>query len=309
MPHKTLIIGVGGTGLSTIREIRRLIAERYELGLEAPEVSSIRFLYIDTDEGDVNKRNWFVLGKKIHLRSSECAYITGDKLGPLVETPDNHPAIAAWMPPVKDFIGDPGPGAKGIRPYGRLIYEAAENKAKVRKACTDLYNGLDTDFSHFAEWRIYLIAGLSGGTGSGMSLPLSFDLVRWHLHARGVRTQKFFSFFVLPPLQISDRHARYHQNAYAFLRELNYRALQSARAATLYQLLPPGAAQCEWARNWFRPSASTDRSPCVPQHSRWRGLRYCGFLDGQRSAYRADWTVVIQKGSTPRAFLRSDSRA
>jgi hypothetical protein len=228
MPHKTLIIGVGGTGLSTIREIRRLIAERYELGLEALEVSSVKFLYIDTDEGDVAQRNWFVLGKKIHLRSSECAYITGDKLRPLVETPENHPAIAAWLPPVKDFIGEPGPGAKGIRPYGRLIYEAAENKAKVRKACTDLYNGLDTDFPHLAEWRIYLIAGLSGGTGSGMSLPLSFDLVRWHLHTRGVRTQKFFSFFVLPPLQISDRHARYHQNAYAFLRELNYRALQSA---------------------------------------------------------------------------------
>jgi hypothetical protein len=227
MPHKTLIIGVGGTGLSTIREIRRLIAERYELGLEASEVSSIRFLYIDTDAKDIDRRNWSVLGKKIDLHVSECAFITGDKLGELVRTPENYPAIDAWLPPVRDFIGQPGDGAKGIRPYGRLIYEAAENKALVRKACVDLYNGLDTAFPQFDEWRIYLIAGLSGGTGSGMSLPLSVDLVKWNLHEHGVKTKKFASFFVLPPLQISERHERYHQNAYAFLRELNYRALQA----------------------------------------------------------------------------------
>src|ERR1017187_5890775 len=96
MPHKTLIIGVGGTGLSTIREIRRLIAERYELGLEASEVSSIRFLYIDTDAKDIDRRNWSVLGKKIDLHVSECAFITGDKLGELVRTPENYPAIDAW---------------------------------------------------------------------------------------------------------------------------------------------------------------------------------------------------------------------
>ena len=228
MPQKTLILGIGGTGLSTIREIRRLLAERFEAGLESPEVAAVRFLYVDTDEGDVDHHSWTVLGKKINLKPSECVYITGDKLKPVVDTPENFPAINAWLPPVKDFIGDPGNGAKGIRPYGRLIYESADNKSRVRSACTDIYNALDRDFSGLRDWRIYLIAGLSGGTGSGMSLPLSFDLVRWHLHSKGVKTQQFYSFFVLPPLQISDRHTRYHQNAYAFLRELNSYALQKS---------------------------------------------------------------------------------
>ena len=31
MAHKTLIIGIGGTGLTAIRENRRLIAERYKI--------------------------------------------------------------------------------------------------------------------------------------------------------------------------------------------------------------------------------------------------------------------------------------
>jgi hypothetical protein len=234
MTQKTLILGLGGTGLSTIREIRRLLAERFEAGLDAPEVGSLKFLYIDTDEGDVAQHSWTVLGKKIHLKPSECVYITGDKLKPVVDTPENFPAINAWLPQVKDFIGNPGNGAKGIRPYGRLIYESADNKSRVRDACTDTYNALDRDFSHLRDWRIYLIAGLSGGTGSGMALPLSFDLVRWHLHAKGVKTQKFYSYFVLPPLQISNRHARYHQNAYAYLRELNYYAFQKADDALPY---------------------------------------------------------------------------
>ena len=88
---KTIVMGIGGTGLSTIREIRRLIAERYEQGLNAPEVSATRFIYIDTHQEDINTEStkWSVLGKDISLTEGEKVIITGDRLKPLIDNPDD----------------------------------------------------------------------------------------------------------------------------------------------------------------------------------------------------------------------------
>jgi len=221
---KTLIVGMGGTGLTVIREIRRLIAERYEQGLKAPEVAAVRFLYIDTDSGDRQRLNWTVLNKGIHLAEGEAAIISGDQLRPMVERPEDFPDIKPWLPRIADYIGEPGPGAKGIRPYGRLIYEYNLNKQLIQQKCIDGFNSLNQSFRQIQDWRFYLVAGLSGGTGSGMFLPFSYDLIRWNLYQKGTASQKFRAFFILPPLQVAGRHDRYHPNAYAALRELNYHA-------------------------------------------------------------------------------------
>jgi hypothetical protein len=226
---KTIVIGIGGTGLSTIREIRRLIAERYEQGLEAAEVSATRFVYIDTHQEDINILKWSVLGKDISLTEGEKVIITGDLLKPMIDNPEDYPDISPWLPFIKNYVGDPGKGAKGIRPYGRLIYEYNENKREIRSKIVDLYNSLNQSFPQINEWRFYLVGGLSGGTGSGMFIPLSFDLESWNLYQRGTAFKKFYSFLVLPPLQINDRHNRYHANAYAALSEINYLAFQPER--------------------------------------------------------------------------------
>src|SRR5262245_4151595 len=82
---KNLIIGIGGTGLSTIRELRRLIAERYEKGLDDPAASGVRFIYVDTDSNYAStKSNWSVLGKDISMKEGEKVSISGDRLSPMV---------------------------------------------------------------------------------------------------------------------------------------------------------------------------------------------------------------------------------
>lgn len=221
--QKTIILGIGGTGLSAIKELRRLIAERYEKGLQTDEVAATKFIYIDTHTKDVNTLNWSVLGKDIRLTEGEQAIITGDSLGAMVSEPEDYDDIKDWLPSIRDYVGDPGDGAKGIRPYGRLIYEYNENKNKVRTKVTNAYNELNRTFPHINEWRIYLVCGLSGGTGSGMFIPLSFDLKDWDIYQEGTATKKFYSFLILPPLQKkAEWHNRYHPNAYAALRELNY---------------------------------------------------------------------------------------
>ncbi len=226
--QKSLIIGIGGTGLSAIRELRRLIAERYDAGLDDPAMASVRFLYVDTEKNDESARglNWNVLGKDISLADGEKVKITGDDLGPIIKNIKDYEDYREWLPAVKDFIGDPGPGAKGIRPYGRLIYEYTANKEAVHSACLRAYDELNREFPDVTSWRYYIICSLSGGTGSGMFLTLAQDLINWHLFRRGMAEQLLSGFFVLPPLQISDRHDRYHANAYASLSELNYVAFE-----------------------------------------------------------------------------------
>ncbi len=145
----------------------------------------------------------------------------------------------SWLPPIKDYVGAPGPGAKGIRPYGRLIYEYSENKERIRKTISTAFDSLNKAYPGVSEWRIYLICGLSGGTGSGMFLPLSFDLENWHIFRRDVAGQKFRAFFILPPLQITGRHDRYHANAFAALRELNYYAISQRLPYNNTYLLEP----------------------------------------------------------------------
>lgn len=230
---KTLIIGIGGTGLSAIREIRMLIAEKYAEGLKNPEVAKVKFLYIDTDAKDIPRRDWSVLGKDISLDRDEIAIISGDELGGIVQNQAQFPDIDCWLPEVRNFVGEPGDGAKGIRPYGRLIYEV--NKNDIKDRIQRLYDRLVQNFREDPDWSFYLIGGLSGGTGSGMFIPLSFDLRNWDFYQGGQAARKFYSFLVLPPLQVpSARHPRYHQNAYAALKELNYYNLQQGDSKLPY---------------------------------------------------------------------------
>ncbi len=228
---KTLVIGIGGTGLTAIRELRRLIAENYEQGLQDPNISSVKFIYLDTHEEDINTLNWSVLGKDIELTSGEKVIISGDRLSPFIEKPQDYKDVDSWLPRIKNYLGDPGPGAKGIRPYGRLIYEYSQNKKEVRNKIFDWYNALNQSFKQTKEWRIYLVCGLSGGTGSGMFLPLSRDLEDWNVYQRGTASKKFYSFLILPPLQIASPHDRYYCNAYAALSELNYLAFKNSEAS------------------------------------------------------------------------------
>jgi hypothetical protein len=226
---KTLVIGIGGTGLTAIRELRRLIAENYEQGLQDPNISSVKFIYLDTHEEDINTLNWSVLGKDIRLTDGEKVIITGDRLSAMIENPEDYENINPWLPRIKNYLGDPGAGAKGIRPYGRLIYEYSENNNKVKNCVFDCYNTLNQSFKSTEEWKFYLVCGLSGGTGSGMFLPLARDLENWNVYQRGTATnKKFYSFLILPPLQITSPHDRYHPNAYAALSELNYLAFKNS---------------------------------------------------------------------------------
>src|SRR5438132_6980669 len=97
---KTIVIGVGGTGLDAIRSLRRRVVETHgALG----DLPSLGFLYIDTDPKEVvitedNRKRWEVLGVSIGLSDSEYSIIDAPEIGPIINNISAFPHIQEWFP-------------------------------------------------------------------------------------------------------------------------------------------------------------------------------------------------------------------
>lgn len=221
---RTIIIGLGGTGCDTLREIRKKIVEVYG-SLE--RLSNVGFLYIDTDPTEIassttnsraiaDKENrWEVLGQSIQFNSSEYVIIDSSEVDQVVNSIDNFPQFKTWLSSEQleliDKTSKGITGAKQIRSLGRLAFAV-----KMREIEQVFINKLNSLKMGRGNTQIYIITSTSGGTGSGMLFDLAYAIQGWvyndcHLHA----------FLVLPELT-SFRGERYLVNAYATLLELNY---------------------------------------------------------------------------------------
>lgn len=216
---KSIVIGIGGTGLEAIRSLRRRVVEERG-GLDTtPELG---FLYIDTDPAEVQMteealKKWQILGTSIALSEAETCIIQAPSLGPIVKDIRSYQQIEDWLPVDQlssiDQAAKDTPGASQIRPLGRLVFtlkvQQIENKFKTTIA--RLKQGDAGGKTH-----IYVVCSLSGGTGSGMFLDLAYRIKEWtNDNARVV------AFLVFPDLQ-TLRGERYLANAYAALLELNH---------------------------------------------------------------------------------------
>jgi hypothetical protein len=137
----------------------------------------------------------------------------------------SQPEFARWLPDIGRLIHDSEFGAQGIRALGRLMYEF--HKSRIRDACLKAYGPLKWQ-ERDPSWEIYIAAGVSGGTGSGITIPLAYDLADWS-QASGLGRPAIHGFFALPSHDIKDRGDRYYPNAYAFLTELKHLAQADAQ--------------------------------------------------------------------------------
>jgi hypothetical protein len=216
---KTIIIGVGGTGLQVIRSLRKFVVETHGNLSALPHLG---FLYIDTDPKEVeinedNRRRWEVLGQSIALAQSEYKIIQAPEIGPIIRNISSFPQIKEWFP-VEDLetidqSARDTPGARQIRPLGR--FALALKTQEVESAFKSIYNRLP-QAAGGGKTQVYLTCSLSGGTGGGMFLDLAYCIREWTAD-----NCELLGFLVLPELTTS-RGERYLVNAYAALKELNY---------------------------------------------------------------------------------------
>jgi eukaryotic-like serine/threonine-protein kinase len=226
-----LIVGIGYTGLRVLQRIKKSIQDRFYSPTAVP---AVRLLYIDTDPETQTLANadapWDGL-----------AGLSNDSIFPARLNRASHylkPQVNGRAP-LEDWFDlqllyrlPRIPSTVGLRPLGRLAF-ADHYRNLHQKFATDLELCLnpqaltDSQVNTGLEIatnrpRVYVIASLAGGTGSGMFLDVAYAL-RYRLKRLGYTDPDVVGMLTVPPEGSAAELAAHAQaNTYAALTELHH---------------------------------------------------------------------------------------
>lgn len=230
-----LIIGLGGTGGSIIRALRKRIYEEFRSN--TPEgKANIEYLYVDSSLADLNnEEDWQTLGVSVQLTPAQRLSINGIGAGVLGNL-EQYPGINSFISRKDQGMLSEGIGAiisEGIggqrRRFGRMLM--ANNMCglpqdtfigQVHARVRELKKREDVENVTF-----HICAGLGGGTGSGAIIDAIAQIRNEFQRTGDNRTNFKIQLYLYVPekiIQIPGGEAsnRYYQpNGYAALLELN----------------------------------------------------------------------------------------
>ena len=208
----TLFVGVGGTGCKIIKKVADLCAPE--------EKENINFLCLDTNVNDLNS---IANGKsKVYWVQTSNTQTVGSYLD------YDEEARKKWFPKnAVMYDKTVSEGAGQVRAISRLALNATIKTGKIRP----LYESIDellrrTGKDMKQAMRVVIASTASGGTGSGIILPLSM-FIRDYVKEKYPNTSLIVRSLILLPETLDsvidsqterDSQAR---NAYATVKELN----------------------------------------------------------------------------------------
>lgn len=226
----TIIIGIGGTGKEVLLRVRRQFVERYGSLIEFPIAS---YLYIDTDNapaeetGIARERDFLI--RDIDFQPAEKVF---NPVNPseYIARLNDVPHIKRWLNSSGEIgkLGTMNTGAGQIRPAARLAFfhnfEEICNKLLTTKSrITDARSINFVKEKHHIKSvntekiNVYVIASISGGTGSGMFIDLGF-LIRDLFKNQAISS----AYILLPKIFQNYGKERIYANGYAALMELEH---------------------------------------------------------------------------------------
>lgn len=208
----TLFIGVGGTGCNIIQRV----AEMCKPG----ETNNISFVCLDTNVNDLSSITKSK-AKIYHVQTSNTQTV-GDYLS------YDEDALKNWFPK-NAVIYDKtvSEGAGQVRAISRLALNSTIKTGKIKP----LYDAIDELFRKDGKelkqaLRIVIVSTSSGGTGSGIILPLAM-FVRDHVVNKYPNTSLIVRSLILLPetldsvIDSSVERDSQRRNAYATIKEIN----------------------------------------------------------------------------------------
>lgn len=215
---RLLFIGIGGAGCQTVNKIKGVYETKFE---ENPDV---KFMCIDTDQDDVNALK----------RGKDGGNIVADEIVDLYDAKsqrlliDKPEIVKDWLNPEvpAEIINEKG--AKSRRVVGRVLLCGTPKYAALENTIKNLIN----DFSRNGIIEVVICAGISGGTGSGTFIDISY-MVRMILENLGLEegtSTNLYGVFYTPDVQKSIPEVgkspatwkTVQQNGYAAMKELSY---------------------------------------------------------------------------------------
>lgn len=248
----TLVVGLGGTGTSAIRCLKRRLVwlwhrndierdldrrpddvdptvwqeeiwRRYEVAGGPP---SIQLLAVDT-------LPWMNRAGQVYLCRHEYVYLGGYNATAVLRHLRDHPEICDWWGWETSRPGQIHSGARQIRAIGRLsLYRRyrefwSQLRPKIDKICSIDARQMTEDKEYpvapsGATKRAYVITSICGGTGAGVYLDVAARL-RSHFLENAIITGIFaLPSVFLAELQSELQQERIQANAYAALKEINH---------------------------------------------------------------------------------------
>lgn len=301
-----LAIGIGGTGVAALAELKQKVYQQLEPDnpdSPVPEYQHIQFLAIDSDTTDIDQMR----GKAKLDKGREFFSINNPNLAAALRAKDLIKGNASlnWMDidHIDGLLSTQGAG--GVRQVGRylLISKAGALKNAIESKCWQALNGMNGP-----NLDVYIFAGISGGTGGGCFLDTCYIAQKALENMGRAQSSNVMGFFFLPDVitskpQVASQPVRVNynnSNGYAAMKELDY--LMSLRDADDWFRQDYGSFKIETQEPPVKMchliSATKSDGSLVPD-----GFRYCTNMAADYvMAYLAD--VQLPKyGLTMRGHL------
>lgn len=230
-----LIIGLGGTGGSILRALRKRIYEEFRSN-DPEGDANVEYLYVDSSLADLNNESdWQTLGTSVQLSPSQRLSINGIGSGVLSNL-EQYPGINSFINRKDQEMLNDGIGAiisEGIggqrRRFGRMLF--ANNMCGLPQ--NTFVGQLHARVSALKKKEVssdvtfHICAGLGGGTGSGAIVDAITQIRNEFQRTGDNRTDFNIQLYLYVPEKIiqipggEDSNRYYQPNGYAALLELN----------------------------------------------------------------------------------------
>jgi hypothetical protein len=219
-----VFIGLGGTGISCLREVKAQVYNRLKPDVEKadiPQYKHIQFLAIDADEGslgdDGSINTLDSVTEFVNISSSDIHAIIRN-----TKVLRQNPALQWFSDEIS--IQNAEAGAGGVRQIGRLL--VIQNVDKIVNALSNKIDLARTDLSD-RPINIHIFTGMGGGTGSGCFLDICY-ILKHVLESKSIHGQAQTSgYFFLPDVNLAKINTetvrKYIEiNGFAAMKELDY---------------------------------------------------------------------------------------
>ena len=223
-----LAIGIGGTGVAALAELKQQVYLQLEPDnpdSPVPEYQHIQFLAIDSDTTDIDQMR----GKAKLDKGREFFSINNPNLAAALRAKDMIKGNASlnWMDidHIDGLLSTQGAG--GVRQVGRylLISKAGALKNAIESKCWQALNGMNGP-----NLDVYIFAGISGGTGGGCFLDTCYIAQKALENMGMAQFANVMGLFFLPDVitskpQVAADPVKVNYNSsngYAAMKELDY---------------------------------------------------------------------------------------
>ncbi len=221
-----LMIGVGGFGLSMLRQVRQSVATRFGT-LEA--LPNCRLLHLDTDPNVL--RTATRGSPSSALTAAEILLARLNRPSHYLKSREGKGSVDSWLDTRMLYRIPRSLETAGVRALGRLAF--CDNYTTIaRRLRSELETCTQPDALHTAAGRtglgvrtnrprVYILCSLTGGSGSGMFLDLAY-VMRRQLREMGYGEPDVVGLFLLPAVDRQASRPGPLGNAFAALTELNH---------------------------------------------------------------------------------------